>query len=166
MNTLPNIISASRAAAALAMLFFPVFSSGFWVLYCWGGVSDMIDGLIARKLNAESELGSRVDSLSDLVFVICSAILILPSIDLPMWICLWTVVVGSVKLVTVIVGSARNRKLSIPHSVTNRLTGFLLFCLPFAVVWFEVVIPAVVVCSVATISLLEDIHILLTTKSC
>lgn len=58
MSFLPNIISSSRGVAALAMLFFPVFSTEFWVLYCWGGISDMIDGTIARKMNAESELGS------------------------------------------------------------------------------------------------------------
>lgn len=40
MNALPNIISASRGIAALAMLFFPVFSPWFWALYCWGGISD------------------------------------------------------------------------------------------------------------------------------
>lgn len=156
MSPVPNIISVSRGVAAVAMLFFPVFSHGFWVLYSWGGISDMIDGTIAKKLNAESELGSRIDSVADLVFVICSAIMILPSVHLPVWIWLWVVAIGSVKLAGIIIGSYRQRKLAIPHSISNKLTGILLFCLPFAFIPFEALIPAVIVCAMATASLVED----------
>lgn len=156
MSPVPNIISVSRGVAAVAMLFFPVFSHGFWVLYCWGGISDMIDGTIAKKLNAESELGSRIDSVADLAFVICSAIMILPSVHLPVWIWLWVVAIGSVKLAGIIIGSCRQRKLTIPHSTSNRLTGILLFCLPFALIPFDALIPAVIVCAMATASLVED----------
>ena len=33
----------------------------------------MIDGILARKMNANTELGSRIDSVADLIFAICSA---------------------------------------------------------------------------------------------
>ena len=114
MNALPNIISAYRGIAALAMLFFPVFSPWFWALYCWGGISDMIDGPLARKLGAVSEVGSRIDSVADLVFVICSAIMVLPSIGLPLWVWLWGAAIGLVKAIGIIIGSSRQRKLAIP----------------------------------------------------
>ena len=153
--TLPNILSASRGVAALAMLFFPVFSPGFWVLYCWGGFSDMIDGTVARKMKAESGFGSRVDSVADLMFVICSAVLILPSMDLPLWVWLWTAAIGLVKVVGIVIGSCRQRKLTIPHSISNRLTGILLFCLPFAVNRSSALIPTIIVCTSATASLFE-----------
>lgn len=158
MNALPNMISASRGITAVVMLFFPLFSPGFWVLYCWGGISDMIDGPIARKLGAVSEAGSRIDSMADLMFVICSAALILPSVDLPLWMWLWIAAIGIVKGVCIIIGSFRQRKLTVHHSMTNRLTGMLLFCLPFAIVLSDVVIPAAIACSVAAASLYEDIH--------
>ena len=154
MSMLPNIISASRGVAALAMLFFPVFSPGFWALYCWGGISDMIDGPIARKMNAESELGAGVDSVADLFFVICSAIKILPTVDLPVWVWLWIAAIGIVKAAGVVIGSCRQRKFTIPHSLPNKLTGILLFFLPFAIIPFDALIPAIIVCTVATVSLL------------
>ena len=47
MNPVPNIISSSRGVAALAMLLFPVFSPGFWAMYIWGCISDMIYGMLA-----------------------------------------------------------------------------------------------------------------------
>lgn len=156
MRSLPNILSASRGVAAIIMMFFPVFSPGFWVLYCWGGISDMIDGPIARKMNAESGLGSKIDSVADLIFVICAAVLILPVMHLPLWVWLWTAAIGAVKIAGIIVGSCRHRELAIPHSLSNRLTGFFLFCLPFAVNTIGVLIPAVIVCSTATLSLLDE----------
>ena len=120
----------------------------------------MIDGALARKINTTSELGSRIDTLADLAFVICSAIIILPSVDLPLWVWLWMAAIGSTKLSGIIIGSCRRRELSVPHSITNKLTGILLFCLPFAIVRFEALIPAVIVCISATASLFEDFHII------
>lgn len=160
LNNIPNIISASRSIAAVAMLCFPVFSPDFWVLYCWGGISDMIDGPIARKMNTDSQLGSTIDSAADMVFVICSAAMILPSMDLPLWLWLWTAAIGLIKFIGIAINSFRRRKLSVPHSATNRLTGILLFCLPFAIVRIDALIPAVIVCISAAASLYEDYQII------
>lgn len=160
MSPAPNIISASRGIAGFAMLLFPVFSPWFWALYCWGGLSDMIDGALARKLGTVSETGSMVDSLADLVFVIGSAILVLPTIDLPLWVWLWIAAIGVIKFVGITIGSCRQRKLAIPHSTTNKLTGILLFCLPFSIVRFDALIPAVIVCISATAGLFEDFQII------
>ena len=160
MTPVPNIISASRGITALAMLFFPAFSTGFWTLYCWGGISDMIDGALARKLNSANGTGAKIDSLADLVFVIGSAILVLPTIDLPLWVWLWIAAIGVIKLVGITIGSCRQRKLAIPHSTTNKLTGILLFCLPFSIVRFDVLIPVVIACTLATFSLLEDYFVI------
>ncbi len=65
MSPAPNIISASRGIAGFTMLFSPVFSPWFWALYCWGGISDMIDGALARKLNSANGTGAEIDSLAD-----------------------------------------------------------------------------------------------------
>ncbi len=112
----------------------------------------MIDGPIARKLKAESDFGSRIDSVADLVFVICCAILILPTVDLPLWMWLWIAVIGTVKIVGIVAGSCRQERLQIPHSFLNRLTGAILFSLPFAFKFFGVLIPAVIACACASLS--------------
>lgn len=160
IRSLPNIITASRGAAAVAMLWFPLFSPGFWGLHCWCGFSDMIDGALARRMNAESRLGARLDSVADMVFVICSAVMILPEIHLPLWLWLWIAAIGAAKLAGITAGSCRQRELAIPHSMTNRLTGILLFCLPFAIVRSDALIPAVIVTISATASLFEDFRII------
>lgn len=155
MKSIPNIISASRCAAAIVMLLFSSFSTYFWVMYCWCGFSDMIDGPLARKMNAVSDIGSRIDSLADLVFVICAGIKILPSITLPLWIWIWVLAIGLVKTIGIWIVSKRKGHFLIPHSALNKLTGGLLFFLPFAMLWLDTTIPAVVVCAVASAALFD-----------
>lgn len=38
----------------------------FWVCYLWCGISDMLDGLLARKFGQQSMTGAKLDSISDL----------------------------------------------------------------------------------------------------
>ena len=47
----------------------PVFSPIFYVLYLIAGLSDMVDGIIARKTDSVSEFGQRLDGVVDFVFV-------------------------------------------------------------------------------------------------
>lgn len=85
MSPWPNIISLSRAVAAFGLLFTSVFSAPFWVLYLWCGISDMIDGPLARRLNSESRTGAAIDSIADFVFVVIACVRIIPALVIPLW---------------------------------------------------------------------------------
>ena len=68
--TLPNILSISRifficAAVGLFMLGYPIIGL---VLGIWCGVSDYLDGWIARRTGQVTEIGDILDRLGDLVF--------------------------------------------------------------------------------------------------
>ena len=67
-----NIITGFRVLISIALLFCPVFSPVFYILYLTGGLSDMIDGTIARKMNTVTEFGARFDTAADFVFVVVS----------------------------------------------------------------------------------------------
>ena len=47
----------------------------------------MVDGTIARKFNAVSEFGSKLDTAADMVFAVVCMMKILPIISIPGW--LW-----------------------------------------------------------------------------
>ncbi len=72
LRALPNALSLLRLTGAATLAFLPV-GAGFWAVYLLCGLSDMLDGALARRLKAESELGSKLDSLGDLAFVIVCA---------------------------------------------------------------------------------------------
>ena len=56
-----NIITGIRIVLSVALLIFPALSQAFFVLYVAGGLSDMIDGAVARKTGTVSGLGSKLD---------------------------------------------------------------------------------------------------------
>ena len=56
-----NIITGIRIVLSVALLFFPVLSPAFFVLYAAGGFSCMIDGAVARRTGTVSGLGSKLD---------------------------------------------------------------------------------------------------------
>ena len=55
MKHIANIITGSRIVFSIALLFFPPLSSAFYVLYAAAGLTDMIDGTVARKTNTVTE---------------------------------------------------------------------------------------------------------------
>ena len=58
MKHLPNTITALRIVGSIGILFCNVARWQFWTLYVFCGISDMIDGWLARELQAESKTGS------------------------------------------------------------------------------------------------------------
>ena len=85
--SIPNIISALRILGAICLLLFHPGSVAFWVVYGLCGISDMLDGYLARKLHAESRTGAVLDSVADICFVACCAIRLIPAVRIPT--CLW-----------------------------------------------------------------------------
>ena len=75
-----NAITGLRILVSVVLLFCPVFSPVFYALYLIAGLTDMIDGTIARKTNTVSEFGARFDSIADFVFAAVCLIKILPVI--------------------------------------------------------------------------------------
>ena len=72
-----NAVTFFRMAAGIVLLFCPVFSPAFYVFYIAAGLSDMLDGFAARRTNTVSELGARLDTMADLLFVVMCLIKLL-----------------------------------------------------------------------------------------
>jgi CDP-diacylglycerol--glycerol-3-phosphate 3-phosphatidyltransferase len=73
-----NIVTSLRILGSIVMLFLPTFSTGFAIAYLLCGFTDMIDGTIARKTGAVSQLGASLDTIADIVVVAVCAIKVLP----------------------------------------------------------------------------------------
>lgn len=149
-----NIITALRIVFAGAMIFCPVFSPQFFGFYIAAGISDMIDGTVARKTGSanESEFGAKLDSAADLFFVAAAAVKIFPEIRLPMFIWVWTGIIAVVKIARIVTGCVREKQFVIPHSIANKITGFLLFIFPLTIPFVDLRVSAGIVCAVATVA--------------
>ena len=117
----------------------------------------MVDGSIARKTNAVSEFGARLDTASDFIFFAVALIKLLPVIHIPKWIWEWIVIITIIKIFNVILGFVYTKKLISLHTVMNKITGLLLFLLPPALQFIEIKYSFAVVCIVATIAAIQEL---------
>ena len=155
-----NIVTGCRILGSIALLFFPVFSVEFYIIYLSCGFSDMIDGTIARKTNSTGELGAKIDTAADIVFVMVSLIKILPTLNIPQWLWIWGVVIATIKIGNIIWGYLSKKQFISLHTVMNKITGLLLFLLPLTLSFVEVKYSFALVCSVATFAAIQEwIHI-------
>ena len=67
MIYIPNILSLIRIPLSLSLLLFVSNYYGFMILYSLCGLSDILDGYVARKMNLQSTRGAKLDSLADLI---------------------------------------------------------------------------------------------------
>ncbi len=72
MSNLINYITIARILLAPIILFFLIFENYFIciVLFFLAGITDYLDGYLARKYKLESELGEILDPIADKVLVI------------------------------------------------------------------------------------------------
>ena len=153
---LANMITGLRIIVSFVLLLFDALSLPFYITYLLCGFSDMIDGTIARKTNAVSEFGSKLDTVADAVFMAVCAVKLLPMIYLPIWVWIWIAVIAIIKFANIVMGFFRRNKLVAYHTVLNKITGLLLFLLPFKLQFIEPTYSFAVVCSVATIAAVQE----------
>ena len=153
---LANMITGLRIIGSVVLLFFDVPSLPFYITYLLCGFSDMIDGAIARKTNAVSSFGSKLDTVADIVFMVVCAVKLLPMIYLPIWVWMWIAVIALIKVTNIVWGFVRKKQLVDYHAVLNKITGSLLFLLPFTLQFIEPMYSFAVVCMIATIAAIKE----------
>ena len=151
-----NIITFCRILGSIGLLLSPVFSACFYGLYLFCGLTDMVDGTIARKTGATSTFGAKLDTVADFLFVAVSFGKLLPVIRIPVWILVWAATIAAVKLVNLIRGFHRRKQIPALHTLMNKVTGLCLFLLPLTVDFVELRYTAPVVCAVATIAAVQE----------
>ena len=162
MKSLPNAISALRFLGAVCLLFFGVESCAFWAIYFVCGLSDMLDGYLARKLRCESKTGAILDSLADLDFVACCCYKLIPVLTFPKWLWIWGGVIVAIKVINQICALVMYKKCVFPHTIANKVTGVLLFVGVPLTLFLESIVPMIVIATVATFAAVQEGHFIRT----
>jgi CDP-diacylglycerol--glycerol-3-phosphate 3-phosphatidyltransferase len=160
-----NIITFVRILCSIAILFCPVFSVAFYSLYTTAGLTDMIDGWVARKTNTVSVFGAKLDTVADFVFVIVCLVKLLPIMDIPTWLYVWIGVIALIKIINIVSGYVVQKQFVAIHSWMNKITGVLLFVLPLTFSFVELKYSAAVVCIIATFAAIQEGHFIRTKNS-
>lgn len=158
-----NFITASRFVFAALLLCAKPFSPLFWAWYLCGGVSDLLDGPVARKLGQTSETGAKLDSAADFFFLLCVGIAMLRSAAFPAWALVCAGGIALVRLGAYGVGYCRYHAFSALHTVLNKASGALLFAFPLLVSLLGMHAACALACGVTFVSAVEEL--LLTIRS-
>jgi len=128
LKYLPNAITLSRFALVASLIFLVPLSMASMIIFTIAGVTDMVDGSIARNIkNAQSNLGAELDSIADMFMVIVAIFVIMPAMDL--WRPLWPAILVALcfKLMSAIPGILKHRKVFFLHTVANKILALFLF---------------------------------------
>lgn len=85
--SLPNFISLGRLLAvpvAVWLILTGKFGFAFWVFIA-AGISDAVDGFLAKRLNAQTELGKVLDPLADKALLVAVYVTLGQAGHLPVW---------------------------------------------------------------------------------
>jgi CDP-diacylglycerol--glycerol-3-phosphate 3-phosphatidyltransferase len=162
---IPNALSILRMVLSLSLFLFLGSRAVFFIIFVLCGVSDLLDGIVARKTHSQSALGARLDSFGDMLFfltvLICTVIwageemlLLLPYIA--------AIVV--IRFANLAIAAARFHRFAIIHTFANKATGLLVFVSFGVYILTGAIIAFIPVCAIAALSALEETLILLTSK--
>lgn len=159
---LPNLLSCLRIALCCALPFVPVLSGLFLLLYLLCGVTDMLDGTLARRLSAQSVLGARLDSAADFLFLCAALYALWPVVRPESGVVAWVCGIAAVRVGAGVIVRIRFGAFGFVHTVANKLSGLALFIYPLFLSLTRsrwVLFCALILCS---LSALEELVLSLT----
>ena len=158
IKNLPNIITALRIIGTICLLFLEPFSYIFFVIYTLAGITDILDGFVARITHTSSEFGAKLDSAADLIFYAVMILKILPNLLelLPAGIWIFAAIIVGIRIASYILAGVKFRCFASLHTYLNKLTGFAVFCIPYFYLTPFLKEFGVVLCVIALASSLEE----------
>lgn len=154
-----NVITTCRIVLSLALIGCPVFSRMFYWLYITAGITDAIDGSVARLMNQETEFGSKLDTAADFLFTAVVLVKVLKKVYVPRWLIIWCICIAIIKAVNVISGIVVSGHFVAEHTLANKVCGVLLFAIPLCIRLFPhkpVDLLTVLTCIMATIAAIQE----------
>lgn len=154
-----DTVTSLRMAASLILLILPLRSAWFLVVYTLAGLTDALDGWLARKTGTVSEFGARLDSVADLLFYGILLLRLFPVLRQALPVTIWyaVAVILLVRLTAYAVAAAKYHCFASLHTWLNKLTGGAVFLLPYALVLSSGIAYSWFVCILALAAAVEEL---------
>ena len=160
MKRIPDLLSMSRIVLCLPLLMVDAMTVPFWVLYVIAGLTDILDGFLARRWGVESKLGARLDSLADFVFVLTVGYKFFPLLKLPATLWMMIGLIALIKVANAISSYMVKRRIEFLHTRANKLTGFFLFIGMMTIGQSYFIPVAWVIACIALFAAIQEGHII------
>lgn len=162
-----DIITCFRIAGTLSLVFLRPLSAAFFLVYALTGLTDVLDGWLARKTKTASNFGARLDSVADLLFYAVVLFRIFPFLRNTLTDDIWyaVAVILLVRIAAYLTAAVKYRLFASLHTYLNKLTGGAVFCLPFLLTTEYAAVYCRAVCLIAAAAALEELVIHLQRKT-
>ena len=160
---LPNALSLARLACAPAMVWAIVASehaAAFWI-FLSAGISDALDGFLAKRFNLHSLLGAYLDPIADKTLLVTTYVMLAVYGWLPVWLVALVVfrdllIVGGALLVRIVTHSLPMQPMMISKVNTGAQIGLALWVLAeLAFGFHETIGPRIAIYGVAATTVLS-----------
>lgn len=156
---LPNLLTLCRIVLSFCLLLLPYQSVLFVLLYLVCGLTDILDGFLARKLNTETQVGAKLDSLADLCMCVMIIITITKQTHANILVLIGICIIFVIRLGNALFSKFKFKRISSIHTNTNKIAGLLFFICPLTCDFTN--IPLYITGIAALLSSAEEFLILL-----
>ncbi len=125
--TIPNLITIMRFLMVPAVVYALLLGQMMpaFIIFILAGVSDGVDGFVARHFNQQSELGAYLDPIADKLLLVCVFIMLAVLGHLPQWLAILAVSRDVLIIMAVILSSVMGKPVSMnPLFVSKANTAF------------------------------------------
>lgn len=102
----------------------------FYLIYTLAGITDVLDGIVARKFKLVSRFGAVFDAIADICFAGICLFKLISAIDIPLGLCIWIAMTVLIKIVNIALGFALYKTMVAEHTFMNKVMGILPFVIP------------------------------------
>jgi len=135
--TIPNILSLLRFILSFPIAFclFNNFRVVAVVLIVIAWITDLLDGYLARRLNAISEFGKIIDPVADKTLILVIVLSLVASNNLSLSTAI-IIVARDIVILTAGLVALKKFKFAIPSNIIGKISAFLIGCCLFVILIF------------------------------
>lgn len=153
---IPNGVTIFRITGSIVLLFLNPMNMDFICIYFLCGLSDILDGFLARAFHFESKHGAILDSMADTLFIFVCFCKLFPFFNIPLWGWIWCAVVAVIKISTLRLIHQKCGHFGYSSSWSNKIAGFVLFLAPVFTLIIDIRCIALIVGVVTTFAAIRE----------
>lgn len=156
-----DTVTTIRIGVSVFLFYLSLETICFLVVYTFAGLTDVLDGWLARRAGRASEFGARLDSIADLLFYGVLLIRLFPLLYQILPGEIWYAVFGiiAVRFASYTTAAVKYHRFASLHTWLNKSTGAAVFLLPYVLFSTFGVVYSWAVCILAFAASVEELAI-------
>ena len=156
-----NLLTFIRIIGTFALIPLSAATPAFYLVYIICGLTDVLDGMVARATKTANDFGAKLDRVADILFYSIILIRLFPLlyIQIPSFILWWMLLIIAIRIASYIFAYKNKNSFSSLHTIPNKITGILVFLIPFFLGRSILPMFCIMSCAAATFSAAQELYL-------